>query len=283
MNSEFYEKHLKSFPVPKPLLDHEDVPFMGSLPDMLRLTRKTTGIDIRFIRAGGSLPEDVEAFPVFPVENRRGKIAGHLVVYGIREVGPLGEKEWEAFVAALAELLGDAYHWQWALRANEAGQITDIPISCRVRKEEEISAFLQTQLKNTGKILRCESAALYMLNKDSTLLKLRAIWGLPQEKLLEPARSLRKSLADMESLLGQAVILNDPFLFEIWNPPEVFPSAVCVPVCSDAAVYGTLWFFADRKRDFSTDDLGILEITSGRITSEIEKAALIKEIKFLRG
>ena len=251
---------------------------------MLRVTRQTTGIDIRFIRAGGSLPENIEAFPIFPVESNCGKNAGHLVIYGLSEPEVhVSDREIEAFAASLANLLGDAYRWQWALRQREADQASDIPITCRVRHEDEFADLLREQLKHAARLVRCQAAALYMLNKDSTLLKLRAAWGLPEEKLLDPPRALRESLADMESMLGQAVIVNDEFLLETWNPPESFPTSVCVPVASETLVYGTLWFFSCNEKDFTTEELAVLEISAGRIAVEIEKSALVKEIKYLRG
>jgi len=284
MNSDFYEKHLKSFPTPRPLLDPEDIPFFGGLPALLRAVRKTTGVDICFIRAGGSLPGDTHSFPCFAVENSWGKTCGHLVVYGVDEgIKPLSDDEIEPLVRSLAALLGDAYRWQWALRQAEAERACDFSISCRVRKEEEVGQLLREQLKQATKILGCQAAALYLLNSDSTVLKLRVLWGLPEERLLEPPRFLRDSLADMEALLGQAVILNDEYLLETWNSPESFTTSVCVPVASDLMQYGTLWFFADCVRDFCPEELAVLEITAGRIAVEIEKTALIKEIRMLRG
>ncbi len=284
MNSDFYEKHLKTFPSPKPLLDPEDVPFFGSLPELLRNVRQTTGIDIRFIRAGGSLPEDILAFPIFPIENRFGKTPGHLVIYGRgEELKSLSDREIAPFIDSLAELLGDAYRWQWAMRQYEADRAGDIPVACRVRREEDLAGILRDQLKHASKIIQCEAASLYLLNTESTLLKLRAMWGLPEERLLDPPRHLRDSLADMEAILGQAVVLNDEFLLETWNPPESFASAVCVPVGSEVMVYGTLWFFAGTRRDFNSRELAVLEITAGRVAAEIEKTALVKEIKLLRG
>jgi len=281
--AEFYDKHLKTFPAPKPFLDYEDVPYFGSLPGLLNATRATTGIDIRFIRAGGSLPEDRFSFPAIPVDNRLGKTAGHLVIYGAQETAsPLSDRERETYTAALAELLGDVYRWQSALRQNEAAQASEIPVNCQVRPEEERYKTLRDQLKHTALIVKCQAAALYILNKAATLLKLRVVWGLPEEKLLEPPRDLRDSLADMEALLGQAVILNDNFLLETWNPPEDFPTAVCVPITSDSTIHGTLWFFSEVQRDFMPEELAVLEITAGRIAAEIEKTALVKEIKALR-
>jgi len=281
--TEFYDKHLKTFPAPKPFLDYEDVPFFGSLPGLLNATRATTGIDIRFIRAGGSLPEDRYSFPAIPVENRRGKTAGHLVIYGAQETAlPLSDRERETYTAALAELLGDIYRWQSALRQNEAEQASEIPVSCRIKAEEEISKILRDQMKHSARILKCQAAALYILNKDATLLKLRVAWGLPEEKLLDPPRNLCDSLADMEALLGQSVILNDEFLQETWKSPEDFPAAICVPVTSDSTIHGTLWFFFDTRREIATEELSVLEITAGRIAAELEKTALVKEIKTLR-
>ena len=281
--AEFYDKHLKAFPAPKPFLDCEDVPFFGSLPGLLNATRTTIGIDIRFIRAGGSLPTDRYSFPAIPVENRLGKTAGHLVIYGAKDTTTsLSDQERETYTAALAELLGDIYRWQSALRQSEAEQASATPANCRTRDNEEISEILRDQMKQTARIVNCQASALYILNKDGTYLKLRVVWGLPEEKLLEPPRDLRESSADMEALLGQAVILNDEFLLETWNPPEYFPLAVCIPIVSDLTVHGTLWFFSDTQQNLTTAELAILEITAGRIAAELEKTALVKEIKTLR-
>lgn len=282
--SDFYDNHLKSFPAPKAHLDHEDVHFFGSLSELLQITCKTTGIHLRFVRAGGTIPESIPSIPMVPVDSRSGKTVGHLVVCDINEAKPpMSDKDVELYTGALAEFLGDAYRWQLALRQSEAEHATSVPVSCRVRSNKKISEFLRNQLKDSCRIVGCQSSALYILSEDSKQLKLRCVWGLPEEKLFDPPRLLRDSYADMEAMLGQAVILNEDFLMETWRPPDDFPTAVCVPVLSEMNVYGTIWFYANERRDFSNEELAIMEITSGRVSAEIEKAALVKEIKILRG
>lgn len=56
MNTELSDNYLKPFPSQRPLADYEDVPMFGGLPDLLRSLRMSLGLNIRFIRSGGTLP-----------------------------------------------------------------------------------------------------------------------------------------------------------------------------------------------------------------------------------
>ena len=129
---------------------------------------------------------------------------------------------------------------------------------------------LQSLLKSTAKALDCHAATLYTLEDNCKTLKVRSVWGVPEERLLAPSRNLRDALGDAEGLLGQAVIADEPFLVEEWQVPEPFPVAVCVPIASISATLGTLWVFSnDEAREFQERDCQILELAAGRIALEL--------------
>jgi len=279
MNTDFYDKHLRTFPGPKPLLDHEDVPFFGSLPDLLRSIRTILDLDIVFVRAGGTLPDLMARS--FTVKVEGGKSPGSLALLPSKDSPKplLSPSEQNEFLTSLALLLGDAYRWQQMLRKYEEELGSLVPIPSIDPKETRFTETLFNILKEGAKILDCNAASFYLLDTNTNTLKLRSCWGLPEERLFDPPRLLHDSLADLEAMLGQVVILNEDYLFESWTAPEEFPAAVCVPVTSPMSIIGTLWFFSDSKRDFAERDISLMEIITGRIASELERVALLREFE----
>ena len=84
-------------------------------------------------------------------------------------------------------------------------------------------------------------------------------------------------MADLEALLGHAVVMEEPAMMPYWNPPENFPAAVCVPVSSPTNLLGTLWVFADESRSFDDHQTNILEVIAGRLAAELERETLLRE------
>ncbi len=130
--------------------------------------------------------------------------------------------------------------------------------------------------------LECQAAALYLLDAGTSELKLRASWGLPHSRLLDAARPLRGAAADLEALLGHAVVLDDPATFDFWRVPEACGAAVCVPVSSPTTPLGTLWLFAAERREFSDAQTNLLEVIAGRLSADLEREMLLGEINSLR-
>ena len=278
MSLDFCDQHLRSFPPPKRLLDHEDVPFFGSLPELLRAVRKITGREVVFVRAGGTLPEI--GVRCFQVKVEGGKSPGHLVMLPSkkRRKTPKNEIEQEELLSSLALLLGDAYRWQQLFRKYEEELASIVPVPSLKTNDLRFSESLHNILKGSAKVMDCSAAALYLLDDTSKTLKLRSCWGLPEERLLDPPRNLHDSLADIEAILGHAVILNEDFLLESWKTPELFRMAICIPVTSPMSILGTLWFYTDDRRDVDAKELELLEIVAGRIAAELERAAVLREL-----
>ena len=120
------------------------------------------------------------------------------------------------------------------------------------------------------------AAALYLLDEGTTELKLRSCWGLPFDRLTASARPLQGAMADLEAMLGHAVVLNDVETRRVWNVPEDFPAAVCVPVSTPTTLLGTLWVFGNERRDFNDRQTNILEVVAGRLASDLEREMLMR-------
>ena len=146
---------------------------------------------------------------------------------------------------------------------------------CADNDEQHLAERLEAVLKAGTEAIGCQAAGLYLLDEATSELKLRAIWGLPEERLLAPARPLRGAVADLEALVGHAVVLEDTSLLQHWRCPEEFPAAVCVPVSTPSIPLGTLWVYCDESRDFSPEQTNLLEIIAGRLAADLEREMLL--------
>ncbi len=187
-----------------------------------------------------------------------------------------------------AALLADSVGGLWsellttrhALWQREAELAVGIPLVVRDDDEQapSLGERLEAVLRGGAEAIGCQAAALYLLDADTTELKLRSSWGLPRRRLAEPARPLRPALADLEALLGHAVVLVEPALFDHWKVPEEgFPACVCVPVASPSMPLGTLWAFCKQQREFSDPQTNILEVVAGRLAADLERELLVDE------
>ena len=162
------------------------------------------------------------------------------------------------------------------LAAREAELAAGVPLVPHRREEKHLAMRLEAVLRAGVEAVGCEAAALYMLDEATTELKLRSSWGLPFDRLAAPARPLDGALADLEALLGHAVVLDDGPAMQIWNMPEDFPAAVCVPVSTPTMLLGTLWVFANQPRDFNDRETNLLEVIAGRLASDLEREMLLR-------
>jgi phosphoserine phosphatase RsbU/P len=176
---------------------------------------------------------------------------------------------------AIGGLLSEINRLQHAVRRREAELAAGVPVASGREGEPHLAERLEAVLKAGAQAVGCQAAGLYLLDDATTELKLRAAWGLSQEKLLAAGRPLRGSVADLEALVGHAVVLEDTSLLPHWRCPEDFPAAICVPVSSPSIPLGTLWAFCDRTRDFTPEESNLLEIIAGRLAADLEREMLL--------
>lgn len=181
----------------------------------------------------------------------------------------------EQLAAAIAATLGELDQLRQALIAREAELAAGVPVTQRDDEAAHLVARLEATLTAGADSVGAQAAALYLLDEGTSQLKLRACVGLPKTRLLDPARPLRGALADLEALLGHAVVLEDTELLAHWRCPEDYASAVCVPVSTPTTPLGTLWIFSEQRRDFSPQQTNILELAAGRIAADLEREVLL--------
>lgn len=182
--------------------------------------------------------------------------------------------------AALGDVVAELMRTQRALREREAELAAGIPVASRAQPQRHLVERLEAVLRAAAEALGCSAAAAYLLDDATTELKLRAAWGLPDDRLLEAARPLRGAKADLEALAGHAVALEDATLFPNWNLPEPGrPAAVCVPIATPTELLGTLWVFADEKRPFSDHEVNLVELSAGRIAADLEREVILAETR----
>lgn len=190
---------------------------------------------------------------------------------------PLDTANASRLAAAIAELINGRLTAETALWQREAELASCVPVVTRRDEPEHLALRLEAILKAGAEAIGCQAAGLYLLDADTTQLKLRSAWGLPRKRLLEPPRLLASALGDLEALAGHAVVLEKSTLAEVWSLPEPFPAAVCVPVSTPSVPLGTLWLFSQLERTFTDVDLNFVEVVAGRLAVELEREMLLAE------
>jgi hypothetical protein len=254
---------------------------LAAMAGVARAFGQATGWHLQ-VEAANAPAENSSLMWSAPVNPGVGASPGHIGLFSSSDAASDPRVHLED-AAALADAVGKMWAelitTRRALWQREAELAAGIPL---VLREDEhappLSERLEAVLRGGAEAVGCEAAALYMLDPATTELKLRSSWGLPQKRLADPARPLRGSLADLEALLGHAVVLADNELHAYWKVPEEgFAACVCVPVSSPTLPLGTLWFFSRQERDFSDAQTNILEVVAGRIASDLEREVLADE------
>jgi sigma-B regulation protein RsbU (phosphoserine phosphatase) len=178
---------------------------------------------------------------------------------------------------SVAEVVGELHRTRQTVWEREAELAAGIPLVPHRDEAAHLAARLEAVLKGGAEAVDGHAAALYLLDDGTSQLKLRAAWGLPRRRLLDRARPLRGAAADLEALLGRAVVLEDLRLQPHWNAPrfEGFASAACVPVSSPTVPLGTMWVFCRTARDFTPQQTNVLEIVAGRLAADLEREVLL--------
>ena len=175
---------------------------------------------------------------------------------------------------ALADMVAELLETRYQLWRREAELATKSVGPLDPRLDQQLAFVFQDILRTGADCLKCQAAAMYLLDDDTSCLKMRSCWGLPAERLQEPPRSLVTALADLEAMVGHVVVLEDTRELDQWQAPEDFPSAICVPLISESTILGTAWFFSQKRRTFTDAQTRVAEIVAGRLTGEMERAAV---------
>ena len=149
--------------------------------------------------------------------------------------------------------------------------------------EETLHQAMEEALQRAVIASGSDAAAIYLLDDATSTLKMRSCIGLDRSNLAKPPRSLRGALADLEALLGNAVLLENVAIAPDWNCPEPYAAGLCVPIGSSHMPHGTLWLWSDHIRDFSTTDIEAAKNAADKILADIERRVLSSEVLRVRG
>lgn len=253
---------------------------IGSLPEIQRAFERLTGWSMRYV-AGPQPTKPTGLTWSTPVTPGCGTPPGHLRLTPVGSGQAVAESppadQVRAMASALAGMLTELLAAHHALWQREAELAAGVPVVAHSAETGHLALRLQSVLQGGAVAVDCQAAGLYLLDDATSSLKLRASWGMPRQKLSEPARPLQGALADLEAMLGHAVVLDDLDLKTRWNPPEDFPAAVCVPVCTPTMILGTLWMFSSQSRSFSDHETNLIEIIAGRLAADLEREMLLRE------
>ncbi len=228
---------------------HEEVPGLARLRDTFR---RATGVELMSVPSGSASVTEASA------------------------------GEWEALAGAIGQIVQQLDDTRKALWHREAELAAGVPVTIHPDEQHHLAVRLEAVLKAGAQAIGCQAVAMYMLDETSKHLKLRSCWGLPKSRFLDAPRPLRGAVADLEALVGHAVMLEDTLLMSDWSVPEEFRSAICVPISTPTTLLGTLWMFCDRPRTFSKDESNLMEIVSGRLAADLEREMLLHQAMDVR-
>lgn len=194
----------------------------------------------------------------------------------------VGLAEAETLLRSIQSLIQRLEKAEEAVRRQEAELATHVAVSWKSDDQLEMAERLEAVLHSASDAIGATASAMYLLDESTSTLKMRACSGLPLSKLAESPRPLRGSLGDLEALLGNAVMLEDIALVPEWQSPEPYGSAICVPIGTPTMPHGTVWFWSEMPRKYSSAEIEVANLASSRLMSELERVVLGNEVQSSR-
>ncbi|MGA2255651.1 MAG: GAF domain-containing SpoIIE family protein phosphatase [Thermoguttaceae bacterium] len=280
---------------------------VASLPEVLQAFQQAMGWSLRYASGPAPKASSVKSMAEqswsAPVNAGPGASPGHLTLGPLEGPGKsppvldsletdetrlLGPSEGEAkspvcfeaargLASAIGGMLEETLQLRRALIEREAELAAGVPLVPHPEEPEHLANRLEAVLRGGAQAVGCHAAAMYLLDEATSKLKLRSCWGLPLDRLTAPPRPLKGAVADLESLLGHAVVLEDTPMMHHWRAPEEFAAAVCVPISTSTTILGTLWMFSNGKREFNDSQTNIIEVVAGRLAADLEREMLWQE------
>ena len=158
---------------------------------------------------------------------------------------------------------------------------SQVPVIQRDAEGKKPLEIIESLLDSACSVTQCSAAALCILDESTSTLETRVTWGIAAESM-DTSRPIERSIADIEAMVGHAVVIENTDELPHWRVPGEASSAICVPVSSMNTLLGTLWLFGDEIRDYDSGVVNMVEIIAGRLASELQFDAALEEIRSLR-
>lgn len=221
--------------------------------------------------------------PLLPLKRRvklvcRDPMDGMLDMEHDAHLGASSEIEAWALLEQIDGLVQELRKTEQVIERQEAQMATSVGVSIRKDEGELLNERLAESLKRAVEQTGSDAAALYLLDESTSQLNMRCCDGLPTSALAKDPRELRGSLADLEALMGNAVLIEDTSLAKEWNCPENFAAAMCLPIGTPTMPQGTIWLWSNHLRDFEAHDIEIAKAAADKILVDIERSVLAEEV-----
>lgn len=185
----------------------------------------------------------------------------------------------EKLAVAASDLAQEYQESLESIRRQEAELAATAVPSESIETDGRLSDKLKSLLRQVVAATGSNRAAIYMLDEQTTSLKMRACYGLPTSRLMAAPRSLRGSRGDLESLVSDVVLIDDlsGSLSATWNSPEDYPSAIVIRLDDEDLPIGTLWIWSDDAKSYTERDGAAAQLASSAVASELAKSKLSRQ------
>jgi signal transduction histidine kinase len=208
-------------------------------------------------------------------------------VVGVMHVGSLTPRLFRADDIELLQLVGDR-----AALAIDHARAFGAERAARIRLEHvqaitdaalahlELDDLFRVLLPRIGEILRTDTVAVLLLDRDTDELVARAAVGIEEEVERGVRIPLGRGFAGRVAAQQRPVILDDVDHADVLNPllrEKGIKSLLGVPLVVTGDVIGVLHVGSLTPRDFTRDDTELLQLVAERFALAIERARLHEE------
>lgn len=207
---------------------------------------------------------------------------GKLVVDDLAEsVGParkaLDRNSCQRLADGISSLVESLQTCRTQLRAAQTELATCVPASLPADESGRLEHLVRQLMTTATEQFGFRSASLWLIDDDTHCLNQRFATG-PDFPSLIGQRHLGDSRADVRSMTGNVIVMNDINETAHWQAPVRCESAICLPVSSMSNLYGTIWLVAGDGSPVSDRDSCLLEVIAGRIACELERTGLARKL-----
>jgi len=207
-------------------------------------------------------------------------------VRGVLHVGSLVVRDFTPDEVELLQLVGDR-----AALAIDHARLFEAERAARIRMENiqavtdaalahlEVDELLAVLLPRIRDILRADTCAVLLLEEETNELVPRAALGIEEEVEQGVRIPLGEGFAGRVAAERQARAI-DVDIYPVWNPilrQKGIRSMLGVPLMVAGASLGVLHVGSLTPRDFTRDEVELLELVSQRVALAIERARLHEE------
>jgi len=157
-------------------------------------------------------------------------------------------------------------------------------ITTTTSKSLALNEVLNRGLSRVVEVTHAEAGEIYLVNRDSNLLQLRAHQGSPAEFLQADAFiPIGQCVCGLATHLTQPLVVEDlahePRLTRLVCQQGGFRSVMCVPLMSKDQALGVLTVHSREPHHFTADDVELLTAIGNQLGVALENAQLYEEME----